>query len=113
MSYSGRKNCWTGGSKDVFFDEYIGSLHHSAKKPVKGYRKSFYELLEVTPNCSLQVIKSSYKRLLLKTHPDKGGSAEIFNLVARAYMILANPEARQIYDNYGQAAAETYIDLQV
>lgn len=50
-----------------------------------------YELLGLQPNFTIEQLKSNYKRIALKVHPDKmGGSDYMFNLVTQCYKQLAN-----------------------
>ncbi len=48
-------------------------------------------ILGVSADASEQDIKSAYKRASLRTHPDKGGTAEGFQEVAEAFMTLTEP----------------------
>ena len=36
--------------------------------------KNYYEILEVTPEASEEVIKAAYKALVKRMHPDNGGT---------------------------------------
>lgn len=47
--------------------------------------RPWHEVLEVSPNASPEVIKTAYKRLLLKYHPDHGGTDAEFHALQRAY----------------------------
>jgi len=50
-----------------------------------------HDILGVPGDASVEVIKAAYRKLALATHPDKGGSADDFFRVARAYRALLNP----------------------
>ena len=73
------------------------------KKKQKGV--DFYGLLQVSPEASQDQIKSKYRRLALKWHPDKNGnsaeSTERFKLISEAYSVLSDPDRRRHYDKYG------------
>jgi hypothetical protein len=62
----------------------------------------YYEILKVTPKASSVEIKSAYRRLARKLHPDvNNGSEETarkFAQIAEAYEILGNPKERASYD---------------
>lgn len=66
---------------------------------------NFYELLEVSPNASKEVIKTAYKTLSKKYHPDvqpesfKKQAENIFKMINEAYEILIDDEKRRQYDN--------------
>jgi DnaJ-class molecular chaperone len=68
--------------------------------------KSYYDILEVKNNATLDEIKKSYKQLARKWHPDKNPSnneAEIkFKDISHAYDILSNEQSRKMYDLYGE-----------
>jgi molecular chaperone DnaJ len=65
----------------------------------------YYELLGVRPNANLDEIKSAYRQLALKYHPDRNpgdqSAEEEFKRVSEAYQVLSDPEKRKIYDLYG------------
>ena len=63
---------------------------------------SLYEILGVDRGAGQDVIKKSYRALVLEKHPDKGGNAEEFKEIQRAYETLSDPQKRQRYDTTGQ-----------
>ena len=68
----------------------------------------FYELLEVERTASADELKSAYRRLAIKYHPDKnqgcGDSEAKFKAVNEAYDCLKDPQKRAAYDRFGHAA---------
>jgi hypothetical protein len=54
------------------------------------YLHEAYELLGIDDSKPLthEVLKSAYKRAAVKTHPDKGGSPELFDAVTRAFLYI-------------------------
>jgi len=68
----------------------------------------FYELLEVERTADDKVIKSSFRRLAMRYHPDKNPgdeSAEArFKQINAAYGVLSDPQKRAAYDRFGHAA---------
>ena len=69
--------------------------------------EDYYEILGITRTATLEEIKTSYRRLALKFHPDKNpgnqDAEERFKLLSEAYQVLADTEKRQLYDLYGHA----------
>ena len=63
--------------------------------------RTLYDILEISPSASPEVIKSAYRALAAKLHPDRNSSdnGHDFKLVTRAYEILSNPEKRAEYDS--------------
>lgn len=63
-----------------------------------------YQILEVSSNATFVAIKQSYRKLILKHHPDKSGSKsgdhEKFTAVQAAYEILSDPDKRLAYDQH-------------
>lgn len=70
----------------------------------------YYELLEVARTADDATIKSSYRRLAMKFHPDRNpGDAEAeaqFKAISTAYDCLKDPQKRAAYDRFGHAAFE-------
>ena len=70
-------------------------------------KRDYYEVLNVTRTATDREIKSAYRKLAVKFHPDKnpGDSAaeELFKEAAEAYAVLSDPDQRARYDQYGHA----------
>lgn len=58
-----------------------------------------YETLGVSKDASSKEIKTAYRKLAMKHHPDKGGDQEQFKRITGAYDILSDPDKRAQYDN--------------
>eukprot|EP00300_Choanocystis_sp_HF-7_P037328 c53420_g1_i1.p1 GENE.c53420_g1_i1~~c53420_g1_i1.p1 ORF type:complete len:356 (+),score=67.05 c53420_g1_i1:53-1120(+) len=70
-------------------------------------KRDLYDILAVSKDATETDIKKAYKKQALKYHPDRSkepNATEMFKQVAEAYEILSDPEKRQIYDQYGEAA---------
>jgi DnaJ-class molecular chaperone len=52
----------------------------------------------VSPKSSIEEIKTSYRQLILKHHPDKGGDLSVFLNLKTAYDVLRDPDKRKKYD---------------
>ncbi|CAE6961102.1 hyou1, partial [Symbiodinium sp. CCMP2456] len=59
---------------------------------------NLYTALGVSVSAGEADIRSAYRRRALATHPDKGGSAEAFRLVVKAFETLADPRRRTAHD---------------
>jgi len=70
----------------------------------------YYEVLEVSRDCSGAELKKSYRKLAMKYHPDRNPgddeAEEKFKIVNEAYQVLSDEEKRAIYDRYGKAGLE-------
>lgn len=61
-------------------------------------RRNHYRLLHVQPEAPLEVIRASYRTLMMRLHPDKGGDAQAAALINEAYAVLSDPQRRAAYD---------------
>ena len=71
--------------------------------------RDFYEVLGISKSASKDEIKSAYRKLAKKYHPDINHDAdapEKFKEVQEAYDILYDDKKRQMYDQFGMAAFE-------
>jgi curved DNA-binding protein CbpA len=74
------------------------------------YKRDYYHVLELLPNCTSQDVRQNYRRLALKWHPDKNlnkfEAEQRFNEVREAYDVLSDANKKQIYDTYGHKGLE-------
>ncbi|KAG9454484.1 hypothetical protein H6P81_007388 [Aristolochia fimbriata] len=75
-------------------------------------KKDYYKVLEVDYDATEEAIKSSYRRLALKWHPDKHkGDSEVtakFQEINEAYKVLSDPATRLDYDVLGNYEIDKY-----
>jgi len=73
-------------------------------------KRDFYDVLGVDKSSSPEQIKSAYRKLAVKHHPDKNPGNKVsedkFKEASEAYNILSNQKKKQNYDNFGHAAFE-------
>ena len=71
-------------------------------------KRDYYEVLEVSRSASDGEIKSSFRKLAMKWHPDRNpGDQECehkFKEINEAYDVLKDGEKRAAYDRFGHAA---------
>ena len=71
-------------------------------------KRDYYDILGVNKSSSQDQIKSAYRKLAVKFHPDKNpgdkSAEEKFKEASEAYHVLSNSERKQNYDNFGHAA---------
>jgi molecular chaperone DnaJ len=70
-------------------------------------RRDYYEVLGVERNAGDQDIKSAYRKMALKYHPDRNPgdktAEEKFKEAAEAYAVLGDADKRSRYDRFGHA----------
>jgi molecular chaperone DnaJ len=68
--------------------------------------KNYYDILGVSKNASEDEIKTAFRKLAHKYHPDKkGGDEAKFKEVSEAYAVLSDKKKRAEYDTYGKTFA--------
>ena len=74
-------------------------------------KRDYYEVLGVERAATDQQIKSAYRKLALKFHPDRNPgdhkAEESFKECAEAYSILADTQKRGLYDRFGHAGVSS------
>jgi molecular chaperone DnaJ len=73
-------------------------------------KRDYYEILGIAREASDQEIKSAYRKLALKHHPDKNpndkAAEENFKEAAEAYSVLSDPDKRARYDRFGHSGLQ-------
>jgi len=73
-------------------------------------KRDYYEVLGIARDASEQDIKSAYRKLALKHHPDRNqgdaAAEEKFKEAAEAYAVLADDDKRARYDRFGHAGVQ-------
>ena len=66
-----------------------------------------YDILGVERGASLEEVKSAFRRLAQRFHPDKNpgndAAQQKFKEINAAYQILSDPEKRAVFDRFGSA----------
>ena len=73
---------------------------------------NLYNVLSVPENCDKKTIKSAYRKLVKKYHPDKGGDVDLYELITHAYNVLSDEAARRDYDIAMQVTQEAEHDFE-
>ncbi|HEX4636612.1 MAG TPA: molecular chaperone DnaJ [Rhizomicrobium sp.] len=73
-------------------------------------KRCYYETLECQKGATAEVLKSAYRKLAMRFHPDKNPgdhTAEVkFKEINEAYDVLKDDQKRAAYDRFGHAAFE-------
>ena len=70
-------------------------------------KRDYYEVLGVSKDADEKTIKSAFRKLAKKYHPDvskEPDAAEKFKEAQEAYAVLSDPDRRKQYDQFGHAA---------
>jgi curved DNA-binding protein CbpA len=79
---------------------------------------NYYDILEIPNKSNFDIVKSSYRKLILQYHPDKWSTKSNlskndfnnkFDLINQAYKILSDPNKKNIYDTQGIDGLNKYI----
>ena len=73
-------------------------------------KRDYYDVLGISKSSSSEEIKSAYRKLAIKYHPDKNpdnkSAEDKFKEASEAYGVLSDKSKRENYDNFGHAAFE-------
>ncbi len=73
-------------------------------------KRDYYDVLGVNKSASPEELKSAYRKLAVKYHPDKNPGDKVaedkFKEASEAYGILSDKSKKENYDNFGHAAFE-------
>ncbi|PYR25446.1 MAG: molecular chaperone DnaJ [Acidobacteria bacterium] len=74
-------------------------------------KRDYYEILGIQRSATDIEIKSAYRKLAMKYHPDRNpgdkAAEDRFKEAAEAYAILADAEKRTLYDRFGHAGVSS------
>ena len=73
-------------------------------------KRDYYDVLGVAKNADAAELKTAYRKLAMKYHPDRNPDAkdaeEKFKEAKEAYEILSDDDKRAAYDRFGHAAVD-------
>ncbi|MEA2046256.1 MAG: DnaJ domain-containing protein, partial [Euryarchaeota archaeon] len=72
-------------------------------------KRDYYEILGVSKDADEKVIKSTFRKLAMKYHPDRSDdpkAEEKFKEVSEAYAVLSDSDKRRQYDQFGHAGID-------
>ena len=73
-------------------------------------KRDYYDVLGINKSANPEEIKSAYRKLAVKYHPDKNpgnkSAEDKFKEASEAYGILSDKNKKENYDNFGHAAFE-------
>lgn len=71
-------------------------------------KRDYYEVLGIGRDADARTIKSAYRKLAKKYHPDSNTgnpqAEKTFKEISEAYAVLSDPEKKKQYDQFGHAA---------
>ncbi|PIL36003.1 transporter [Ganoderma sinense ZZ0214-1] len=85
-----------GADKRGIEAELEGAERRAKLQKIK--EQDHYAALRLAASCTMMDVKKAYRTLSLKHHPDRGGVAEKFSQIARAYAVLSDPDQKSAYD---------------
>ncbi|CAD2219881.1 DnaJ domain containing protein, putative [Angomonas deanei] len=77
------------------------NINSNNKRSIIRDPKQYYRTLELNGDESVNEIRSAYRKLVLKNHPDVGGSTADMTKINEAYRVLRDPARREAYDRSG------------
>jgi len=77
--------------------------------------ENLYDLLEISPKASEEVLRAAHKALMLKHHPDRsGGNENLTQQISEAFNVLKDRKTRERYDkNFRDAGGEVVGEYRI
>lgn len=69
--------------------------------------KNLYTLIGAQRGSTIDDIRKAYKKTALQNHPDKGGDADIFKAIVKAFEVLSDQKRRRDYDQQLERTGST------
>jgi curved DNA-binding protein CbpA len=90
ISHPERRTIYLEAKDDDEKYEWIRAISTAAAGPINppATASMYYKVLGVDKKADLRDIQRAYRKMALKSHPDKGGDPEQFKLVVEAYEVL-------------------------
>ena len=85
----------------------------ASRRGETAHKRDYYEVLGVERDADTKAIKSAFRKLALKYHPDRNKAPEAeekFKEIAEAYAVLSDPKKREEYDNRGFAGVSGFSE---
>jgi molecular chaperone DnaJ len=73
-------------------------------------KRDYYEILNIPKTASKDEIKTQYRKLALRYHPDRNKASdaeEKFKEISEAYAVLSDDQKRSQYDQFGHAGIDS------
>ena len=70
---------------------------------------ALYDALGLNPKATVADIKTAYRTLARRAHPDKGGDPGTFGRIQGAYETLIDPQKRAVYDAWAKELQFRYV----
>ncbi|XXG40901.1 hypothetical protein AAC387_Pa01g1498 [Persea americana] len=113
LGFRSRDSIFSHGSRRIskpdFPSFHVRSYRRSGLVRARATGPDYYATLNVGRTATLQEIKSSYRNLARKYHPDMNkspGAEEKFKEISAAYEVLSDNEKRSLYDRFGDAGLQ-------
>ena len=98
---------WTGYDEDFFGAKKSKESQEFRKMMQDSALPNYYAMLELTMDATTDEIKTKFRQLAKKNHPDRSkdeNTIKRFAEITKAYEVLSNEETRKDYDKYYKAS---------
>lgn len=100
----------TENFKNLDIRNFIVDVSNAEWREKMAEKRDYYEALGIEKGASDSEIKSAFRKMAMKYHPDKNpgdkGAEEKFKEVNEAYSILSDTDKKSKYDRFGHAGVD-------